>query len=216
MGLVQRLGIIAAGHATKEGADSLFDYFIYPAVTAGCVLLVSFLCGSENALLWGSALSICIMVPITGIINYAYLKVYDRVGVDALGAELLKRIRHIRARGLLGLVVNPIIWLIDWTLVLLIACFEDSFVATVYARKGVEQYNGLSKRDWVIFVLTTVISNVFWVFLASTAYVLLSMAWSYVYDRIPEPYQGYVDSVVEMVSSLAGSLGSLIAELLGK
>lgn len=215
MGFVKRLGIIAAGHATKEGADSLFDYIIYPAVTAGCLILISNLMSADEAIIWGPILSISIMIPITGIINYGYLKVYDNVKLDAFGAELLKNIRHVRARGLLGFVVNPFVWLLDWTLVLLIACFEDSFVATVYARKGIEQFNGLSRRDWIIFVVTTVISNVFWVYLVSYVYVFSVAAWQYLYDRLPPSFQDAVDMTVAWISGAAAQLLELIMRVVG-
>lgn len=195
MGLIKRLGIIAAGHTAKEGADWLFDYLIYPAVTAASMVIIGYFMSAEEAPIWGPVLAVGIMTPVTGVINYGYLRLYDNVKLDALGAELLKGVRHVKAKGLLGFVVNPLMWLLDWALVLFIAIFEDSFVATIYARKGVELYNGLSLRDWVIFVVTTIISNVAWVGLVSSVY-LLSLV-SFGYDRIPEPLRSILESVLK-------------------
>lgn len=215
MGFMKRLGIIAAGHSTKEGADWLFDYFIYPLVTAGCLVLAGYLFGADKATTIGPLLSIAVMIPVTGLINYGYLRVYDNVRLDAFGAEFLKRLRHIKLHGLVGTIVNPLIWLLDWTLVLLIACFEDSFLATVYARKGVETYNGLNRRDWIIFLVTTVISNVFWVYLVTAVYMYSMKLASFVYERTPEPLRQVIDSVSHFLATVLESIADQIGNFIG-
>ena len=47
------------------------------------------------------------------------------------------------------------------TMFLVLSLWQDSFIATAYLRSG--QENGLSKRDWKIFIASSAISIVYWV-----------------------------------------------------
>ena len=48
----------------------------------------------------------------------------------------------------------------------------DPFIATVYMRKGISKYNGLSKRNWMIFIMSLIIGNGIW---AITVFTSLSL-----------------------------------------
>jgi hypothetical protein len=49
----------------------------------------------------------------------------------------------------------PAFFILSW--------IEDAIVVTLYLRHGVNQFNGLSRRDWMIFWASTVVSNLFWI-----------------------------------------------------
>ncbi len=46
-----------------------------------------------------------------------------------------------------------------------------------YMRHGAHQYNGLSKRDWWIFITSTVIGNVYWTLAVYMGITLVEKLW---------------------------------------
>ena len=38
----------------------------------------------------------------------------------------------------------------------------DPFIAIIYLRKGANNYDGLTKREWKIFLISWVIGNLYW------------------------------------------------------
>jgi hypothetical protein len=39
---------------------------------------------------------------------------------------------------------------------------EDAFITMVYLRHGSHQYNGMSGRDWRIFLSSLAVANIYW------------------------------------------------------
>jgi hypothetical protein len=46
-------------------------------------------------------------------------------------------------------------------LIFLALCADDPVTVTLYFRKG--EYSGMERRDWVIFILATIVSNLYWI-----------------------------------------------------
>ena len=49
--------------------------------------------------------------------------------------------------------------------VIVLSLTSNAFIVTAYMRKGSFQYNGLTKRDWNIFLSSSLLTNLYWVFL---------------------------------------------------
>lgn len=56
----------------------------------------------------------------------------------------------------------------------------DAFITTAYMRKGCYQYNDLIKRDWTIFGLSLVLSNLYWTFASFTGLSLIEYVWKHI------------------------------------
>ncbi|CAN1573245.1 hypothetical protein MCELHM10_03435 [Paracoccaceae bacterium] len=148
---VRRIGekimTFGAGVAIKKVLDYGFDYGVYP------VALVYF------GYFWGGV----IMTIASVFLNLAVIRAYDWSKRDWLMLETLKELKHkSQDEGVSGFVSwalrkgdIPAFFLLSW--------LEDAIVVTLYLRHGVNQFNGLARRDWMIFWAATVVSNLFWI-----------------------------------------------------
>lgn len=133
-----------AGVVTFKAFDYAFDYALYPFVIYRLGLVVG---GIVMAIL---SLLDCLLL----------LKIYDRLKRDWLGIEFIKELRHYP--GLAGW-RRALAWLLgrgDVVAFFALSLRFDPFVTTAYLRRG--QFNGLSARDWRIFLASVVVSNAAW------------------------------------------------------
>ena len=47
------------------------------------------------------------------------------------------------------------------SIVFLILCIDDPVTVVLFFRK--EQYGGMGRRDWIIFLLATLVANLYWI-----------------------------------------------------
>jgi hypothetical protein len=142
----RKLATFGAGVAIKKSLDYGFDYALYPAA------LIYF------GYFWGGVL----MTIASVLLNLAVIHAYDWSKRDWLMLETLKELKNISedqgVGGLVGWVLRkgdmPAFFILSW--------IEDAIVVTLYLRQGVNRFNGLSCRDWIIFAASTVVSNLFW------------------------------------------------------
>jgi len=84
-------------------------------------------------------------------------------GSGGLGIEALKELREDAASGgRVRAVINRIIRLGDVPAFIALSLFGDPFMTTLYLRKGTVMYNGLGRRDWLIFSASILLSNAYW------------------------------------------------------
>lgn len=161
----QRIGIIAVGHTAKYLEEVLFDYFLYPTVIA-----------------WlGGLTGGAVMMALSALTCLLYLRLYDWAGVDLFGFELLKEVRDGDDKK--SLVARFTHWAMkkgDWLAFLVLSCVWDPFMTTVYMRRGVGKYNGMSSRDWKIFWGSVVVANVWWTLLMSLAVTSGRAIWNWI------------------------------------
>lgn len=50
----------------------------------------------------------------------------------------------------------------DTILMVILSIKFDPFITVVHIRHGAHQYNGLSWRDWKVFIASLIIGNVYW------------------------------------------------------
>jgi hypothetical protein len=54
---------------------------------------------------------------------------------------------------------------------------EDAFITMVYLRHGSHQYNGMSARDWRIFLASLAVVNVYWTLAAYMGISAVEWVW---------------------------------------
>ncbi|MCR4274533.1 MAG: hypothetical protein NUW02_00570 [Candidatus Campbellbacteria bacterium] len=143
----ERLGILGVGLTANFLMVQGFDYLLYPAV----MLYFGTLVGA--AIMWVLSLAVC----------YATIRFYDWSRTDWLGIETLKEVRDADEKEKFFHKVMQ--WAMrrgDWMVMLILSVKFDPFICTVYMRRGAHQYNGMTARDWRIFLVSFVIANTWW------------------------------------------------------
>ncbi len=159
--LKERVGIWGVGYIANFLLVWVFDYALYPWVMwkAGLV--------KGAAIMWVLSFINC----------YATMKFYDWSRTDWLGIETLKEVRDAEAKKLFQRIMQWAMRRGDWAVMLILSVKFDPFICTVYMRHGAHQYNGMSKRDWVIFLVSFVIANAWWTFAVFTGLEVGEWVW---------------------------------------
>ncbi|MFA5745060.1 MAG: hypothetical protein WC887_02495 [Candidatus Paceibacterota bacterium] len=121
-----------------------------------------------------------LMSSLSASVCILYIRLYDWSGRDWLGLELLKQARDGEAKGKVMKVVQWAARRGDWVAFIVLCAFTDPFEVTVYMRRGVEQFNGLTARDWKIFWASVAFVNLFWTGLMTFAVMLVK----FIFGRI--------------------------------
>ena len=148
---LRRIGLKAAtlgvGLAIKKSLDYGFDYLLYPFV----LIWLGYV--------WGGV----VMTIASIVVNLAVIRTYDWSKRDWL---LLETIKEFKDRPD-GVAARPLVrWIVkkgDLAAFFILSWIEDPIVVTLYLRRSAHQYNGLARRDWMIFWASTVVSNLFWI-----------------------------------------------------
>jgi hypothetical protein len=156
-----RLATFATGLLLKKGLDYVFDYAVYPAA----LLLFGYA--------WGSVAMICV----SAVGNLLLIRAYDWSQRDFLLIESLKAIKEGSDGTIWRRRLGRLLRTSDGMAFLVLSWLEDALVVTLYLRRGSHLYNGFTRRDWCIFVASTVTSNLLWSlslisFIEVTTYVM--------------------------------------------
>lgn len=161
----KRVAIVALGYTFNFTFDWIFNYPLYGYVIER----------------WGLKNGYFIMATLSFLTCLAFIRFYDWAKVDWLGIEVAKEvqdfgpmwIKNINVESKIGRIlwwpVSKIILLILWAVskggliaFFALSVFTDPFITTVYMRKGWGEFNGLSRRDWLIFLASTIVGNAYW------------------------------------------------------
>lgn len=158
-GLLNRILIFLTGATTFTIINYSFDFVLYPFVIYHMGVLQGFF----------------IMIVLSFLFCWLYFIIYDYLKRDFLGIEFSKeKMSSIIASGEsvgLKLLLVKVLRNSRAFLFIFLSIYFDPFVAVAFERKGNFEYNGLSARDWRLFLLSLLISNGFW---ASTVFLGLS------------------------------------------
>lgn len=121
-------------------------------------IVVSFL-----LIYFGFLKGIIIVVILSMVIDLATLKFYDWFKKDWLALETLKEMEH--KKNFFGRLLNFVHNKSVFVTVVVLSLTSNAFIVTTYMRKGANLYNGLTKRDWIIFISSSLLINVYWVFI---------------------------------------------------
>jgi hypothetical protein len=141
-----RLGFFAAGLTANYLVVWIFDYCLYPFF----IWKLGLLRGALVMTLLG------LMACLGAFVFYDWAK------KDWFGLELLKAVRENVAPSRLA---RWSAWLMkksDFLMLVVLSVKFDPFITTIYMRRGANQYRGMTRRDWGIFLASLAIGNIFW------------------------------------------------------
>lgn len=156
----RKLAIWGLGYAGNMVFVSAFDYVLYPFVIW------------KTGILKGSL----IMTVMSFLICWVTLVLYDWARKDWLGIETIKMVKHYDGESLIGKITSWILKKSDPAVLLFLSIKFDPFITTAYMRHGSAKYNGLSRRDWTIFITSLVVGNVYWTLVAFTGVSIIEYA----------------------------------------
>lgn len=176
-GSLRKALTVATGYGVYIFLGQMYDYVLWPIVQG------------YYGLMGAVAMSVGAVAT-----NFIVLHAYQRMGIDWLGVGVLKtldtRARHHADRLLLlpswrGMVARPPARFLQ-SLPRLLGCrplafvalstFTDSFLTTAYLRNG--NFGPLERRDWWIFIWSSIISCAAWALLNAGALSVLKKYWN--------------------------------------
>ena len=172
----KRFTTLGVGITGKWALSWAFDFILYPFILA----LFGFFGGTV------------IMTILSFIVSYGLILFYDRTKKDWLGIETLKEIEDFIPRqipecgiskywtSIINLVGESSAWLMkksDTFLLVVLSIKFDPFITVIQIRHGAHQYNGLSKRDWKIFITSVIIGNLYWAIAVFMGITLAEALW---------------------------------------
>lgn len=146
--VLKRGTTLAAGLVMKRVFNYPFDYVLYPFVMW------------RLGYVWGGL----VMTFLSVFINLLIIATYDWSKTDWLLIESFKSFREGKSEGKWKrfVFVSKILRKGDVP-AFFILCLDDPITATLYLRHGVYQYNGMSRRDWKVFVAASIVANLYWI-----------------------------------------------------
>lgn len=144
--LNDRLTILATGLLGNQLIVWAFDYLLYPFVL-------------YNFGLWiGGA----IMVLLSFFICLLTIYFYDYSKKDWLGIEAIKVLKEQTPNNYFQRVSKFLLQKSELLAFFFLSIRFDPFITTVYLREGANEFSGMKKKDWTIFLLSLAVSNVYW------------------------------------------------------
>lgn len=136
---------LAAGVLGWKAFEYAFDYLLYP-----------FAIWKLGPLVGGMAMAMASLV-----FCFFLLRLYDRLGRDWLGLEFVKNLRHYEGDSRWR---RWLAWCLhrgDAAAFLVLSVKYDPFITTAYLRRSA--FNGMTVRDWTIFLASWLVSNALWI-----------------------------------------------------
>lgn len=153
---------LGAGWTFDRATNMTIEYLIYPAVI------------DHFGLFSGGG----IMIVGCTILNLILFKVYDWTKKDWLGFEAAKKAAsekenagRVKRMAIWFMATREMVYLMKFRIVAMLvelvvlfgmSVYSEPLKITLLMRKGAHQYNGFGRRDWTIFIFSTVVSNATW------------------------------------------------------
>jgi hypothetical protein len=137
------------------------DYLAYPAAI----------------LYFGVVYGSLIMVIISIVLCLATFVFYDWAKKDWIGIETMKEMKETETKGRVSRIFQNLLKKGDLFALVVLSIKFDPFIATAYLRHGSNKFNGLSKRDWKIFIISTILSNGWWILIVWSGLSALEWLW---------------------------------------
>lgn len=155
-----RIAELAIGLTANKILSTLaFDYFLYP-----------FIIYKFGILRGGVA-----MTALSFIACFLTMKFYDWSKRDWLGIEAIKSLKEYKGNTKAGHLISRIMKKGDLAAFLFLSLYYDPFITTAYMRHGA--YNGMSKRDWKIFIGSLILGNAYWTLACFMGITLVAWGW---------------------------------------
>lgn len=167
-GYRERAAILGIGLLGNSLMANGFDYVLYPWV------------------IWrlGPLHGAVAMTLLSFLICYVTIRFYDWAKKDWLGIETLKQLKEYRGDSRLA---RTLAWAAakgEAALLVVLSVWTDPFVTVAYMRHGAHQYNGMSARNWRIFLLSLAIGNGYWSVLLITGISVAEHVWLAIFGAL--------------------------------
>lgn len=159
-----RVAELTAGITVFKLSNNAFDYALYPFVIYKLGIIKGGL----------------IMTFLAAVINILCLKFYDWSKRDWLGIEVLKGMKGYEGGNRLVRFMSGILKKSDPAAFFFLSIKEDAFITMIYLRRGSHQYNGMSARDWRIFLASLSVANIYWTLAAYMGVSFVEWLWKIV------------------------------------
>ena len=150
---------LSIGILTKDLTDKVFDYLLYPFTIYHLGILKGGI----------------IMTFLSFIACLLIMKFYDWSKRDWLGIEAIKSLKGYDGSKRIGRLTAWIMKKGDPIVFLFLSIKYDPFITTVYLRHS--KFNGMSKRDWKIFLSSLLLGNAYWTLACYMGITLLEWGW---------------------------------------
>ena len=157
--LLRRLSELSIGLSAFGLLGFFFSYVLYPFIIF------------KLGIITGGA----VMTFLSFIVCLTLLKLYDSSQRDWLGIERIKEIKNYDGSKGLKRLASWIMKKGDSVVFLFLSIKVDPFVTTIYLRRG--NFNGMSRRDWSIFIGSLIISNAYWTLACFMGITLFEWGW---------------------------------------
>lgn len=159
MNMKNRIAELALGHTVNQVICYSFDFGLYPLV-----------------IFWlGLGKGFAVMAFLSLLVCWLTMKFYDWSKRDWLGIEAVKSLKEYSG-------TNRSRKLLAWTLrrsdpvaCVLLSIYFDPFIVTAYLRRGA--FDGMTRRDWKIFLLSWFLGNAWWSVVCFTGLSALEWLW---------------------------------------
>ena len=145
--LGHRLRTLVVGHTGNAFIGIGFDYLIY---------------GTTIAVL-GPIKGGLLMIAVSFLLDLLLIRFYDWSKTDWLGIEALKAVRDGAATSSFQRTLQWILRKGDAVALVALSFKLNPFNVMLYLRHGAHLYNGMSRRDWLVLIASTLIGNVYWI-----------------------------------------------------
>lgn len=150
---LRQFGQWGAGVYLYNTFNRFYDLVLYTAVIAR----------------WGAIKGGAVMMALSFVVDLVSLRLYDRFKRDVFGIEELKRLRDSPATTWSGKALRWALRQNDFVAFIVLTLMTNQFVVTAWLRHGAGEFNGMQRRDWVIFLSSVALGNLYWIAVVSGA-----------------------------------------------
>lgn len=158
----ERIAILGIGLLADRIMVYTFDFALYPFVIW------------RAGPLWGGV----VMAFLSLIICILTMKFYDWSKKDWLGIEAIKELKVYEGTSRFGQFFAWVLSRSEPVACVALSVTTDPFITTIYLRDGA--FNGMTRRDWRIFMASWFIGNVYWILACYMGISLVEWIWQLV------------------------------------
>ncbi len=159
MTLKNRIAELTLGHTVNQTINYFFDYGLYP-------LMIFWL---------GLGRGFVVMAVLSFLLCWFCMKLYDWSKRDWLGIEAIKLVKKYSGTNYAGQLLAWVLRRSDPVACVLLSIHFDPFIVTAYLRRGA--FDGMTRRDWRIFLLSWFIGNAWWSAACFTGISAVEWVW---------------------------------------
>lgn len=158
----EKFWILGVGLVGNTLITYAFDYALYPYVVW------------EMGIVKGGV----VMTVASFAVCYLTILFYDWTKKDWLGIETIKRLKEFGGSSKFAKFTSWIMRKGDPVAMVFLSIKFDPFITMVYMRHGDNQYNGMNKRDWKIFMSSLFIANAYWTLVSFAGASVAVYVWN--------------------------------------